>query len=292
MNLRFVRSLRFWPKLMHQAKRFTLDLFMSIVSIKGFEKPCAEWIVKARIVFRGDAVTDESNQAAIFDELAASAPTTLCGLNLVIAFGLQQNHKTSTSDAVKAYVQSTLSSSQQTYVHSQFLILIPLHARGMHQPCAPLVKSLYGHPLASASWQLHLARILADDLKGTEFENLPSCYWFPDMQLALSVYVDDLTLSGPAENHEKFWELLRKKVQLEHPLPLTKVLGSRGHAPYENGLALASADFAKQCVSMYEELSNKAVTSFIEPHMLMKAVWLRLMRQTEGSYPTLPPNSS
>ena len=101
------------------------------------------------------------------------------------------------------------------------LDMLSRDARGMHQPCAPLVKSLYGHPLASASWQLRLARILADDLKGTEFENLPSCYWFPEMQLALSVYVDDLTFSGPAENHEKFWELLRKKVQLEVPLPLT-----------------------------------------------------------------------
>lgn len=100
---------------------------MSIVSIKGFEKPCAEWIVKARIVFRGDAVKDESNEAAIFDEIAASAPTTLCGLNLVIAFGLQQNHKTSTSNAVKAYVQSTLSSSQQTYVQLPYE-LIPPHA--------------------------------------------------------------------------------------------------------------------------------------------------------------------
>lgn len=136
----------------------------------------------------------------------------------------------------------------------------------MHQPCPPLVKSLYGHPLASASWQLHLARKLADDLKGTEFENLPFCYWFPDMQLALSVYVDDLTLSAPAENHEKFWELVRKKVQLEDPLPLTKVLG-RGHTPYENGLALASADFARQCVSMYEELSNKAAKLYRTPHV-------------------------
>ena len=102
-------------------KKIHIGSLMSIVSIKGFEKPCAEWIVKARIVFRGDAVKDESNQAAIFDELAASAPTTLCGLNLVIAFGLQQHHKTSTSNAV----QSTLSSSQQTYVQLPYELIPP-----------------------------------------------------------------------------------------------------------------------------------------------------------------------
>lgn len=129
---------------------FLFGTITACVSIKGYEKPRTEWIVKARIVFRGDAVKDESNQAAIFDDLAASAPTTLSGLNLVIAFGLQENHKTSTSDAVKAYVQSTLSSSQQTYVQLPYE-LIPPHARGMHQPCAPLVKSLYGHPVVSAS---------------------------------------------------------------------------------------------------------------------------------------------
>ena len=39
----------------------------------------------ARIVFRGDAVRDEDNQAAVFDELTASTPTSLGGLNV---FGL------------------------------------------------------------------------------------------------------------------------------------------------------------------------------------------------------------
>ena len=49
-----------------------------------------EWVVKARIVFRGDCVKDQENNAAVFDELASSAPTTLSGLNLVIAYGLQE----------------------------------------------------------------------------------------------------------------------------------------------------------------------------------------------------------
>ena len=58
---------------------------MVIVSTKGYEKSPAEWSIKARIVFRGDAVRDEDNQAAVFDELAASTPTSLGGLNV---FGL------------------------------------------------------------------------------------------------------------------------------------------------------------------------------------------------------------
>ena len=246
-------------------KKIHIGSLMSIVSIKGYEKPCDQWVVKARIVFRGDCVRDQENNAAVFDELSSSAPTTLSGLNVVITYGLLQNHKVSTSDAVKAYVQSTLSSSQQTYVQLPYE-LIPPHAREMKQPCAPLVKSLYGHPLASASWQLHLARILSGDLQGTEIEHLPSCYWFPGLKLALSVYVDDFTLSGPAESHEKFWGILREKVQLEDPLPLDKVLG-RGHCHHEGGLALTSSDFARQCVSLYEELSQKPVKHFRTPHV-------------------------
>ena len=42
-------------------------------------------IVKARIVFRGDAVRDEENQAAVFDQIAASAPTSRGGLSLIVA---------------------------------------------------------------------------------------------------------------------------------------------------------------------------------------------------------------
>ena len=88
---------------------------MVIVSIKGFEKPSSEWIVKARIVFRGDAVKDE-NQAAVFDDIAASASTSLGGLDLIVAYELLDGNETSTSDCIKAYVQSLLNSSEPTYV--------------------------------------------------------------------------------------------------------------------------------------------------------------------------------
>ena len=59
-----------------------------IVSIRGYEKPSSEWTVKARIVFRGDAVRDEENHAAIFDEIAASSPASLGGLNFQVAYEL------------------------------------------------------------------------------------------------------------------------------------------------------------------------------------------------------------
>ena len=83
-----------------KGQKIHVGALMVIVSIKGYEKSPAEWSIKARIVFRGDAVRDEENQAAVFDELAASAPTSLGGLNLVIAFELLGGHTCSTSDCI------------------------------------------------------------------------------------------------------------------------------------------------------------------------------------------------
>ena len=222
-------------------KKIHIGSLMIIVSIKGYERPSSEWAVKAGVVFRGDFVKDEANQAAVFDEIAASSPSSLSGLIAIIAFGLLDGHHTTTSDCIKAYK------------------LLPSHARQVAEPCAPLVRSLYGHPLASASWQNYLARILSEEFQGHEMDQLPSCYFFPKLQLALSLYVDDLTLSGPVANHTTFWNAL-------DPAPLSKVLG-RGHVQHGDGLALHSADFAKQCVSLFEELSGKAVKLYRAPHV-------------------------
>ena len=93
----------------------------------------------------------------------------------------------------------------------------------------------------------------------------PSCFHFPSMSLALSVYVDDLTLSGPQKNHTKFWSTLQKHVQLEDPAELSKVLG-RNHVSCDQGLTRHPADFAKQCVELYEQLSSKKVQHFRTPH--------------------------
>ena len=78
--------------------------------------------------------------------------------------------------------------------------------------------------------------------------------------------MDALALSGPNANHSKFWEVLRKVVQLEDPAPLSKVLG-RGHIKHDGGLALHPTDFTRQCVKLFEELSGKHVKHVRTPHV-------------------------
>ena len=63
--------------------------------------------------------------------------------------------------------------------------LVPTHAKHIHQPVALLIRSLYGHPLASASWQNHLATILSKELGGVEMPEQPRCFHFPSMSLAV-----------------------------------------------------------------------------------------------------------
>ena len=85
--------------------------------------------------------------------------------------------------------------------------LVPEDKKHIKDPCARLCKALYGHPLSSASWSLHLGSILKG-LGGQEFPNLPSVYFFPHLSVVFCVYVDDLTLSGPTIHHEGFLEFL------------------------------------------------------------------------------------
>ena len=49
--------------------------------------------------------------------------------------------------------------------------------------------------------------------------------WFANEKLFLTIYVDDLMLSGPADAHEAFWEKLGKDVVIEPPEELHRYLG-------------------------------------------------------------------
>ena len=84
----------------------------------------------------------------------------------------------------------------------------------------------------------------------------------------LSTYVDDLTLSGPADAHEAFWAKLTNMINVEPPEPIFRVLG-RNHVfiggpaePQEHDLnaavsALKGAiafdmnDYARQTVELF-----------------------------------------
>ena len=91
-----------------------LASLMTIVLVKGCEKELGEWKIKARIVFRGDVVRDQDGLNAIFQNLASSAPSSIAGLNTLMAFSMLQGNSCSTSDCVRAYIQSRLKTKHCT----------------------------------------------------------------------------------------------------------------------------------------------------------------------------------
>lgn len=133
-----------------------------------------------------------------------------------------------------------------------------------------------------------------------------------------STYVDDLTLSGPTEEHDKFWSKLTARVDVEPPEPVYRILG-RNHVRMQlqategsdtcaafcaqESMVLDMYDYALQTVELYKSITNTtklkhANTPFVPEgsissadeevigdlapnacRVLMKALWLgRLAR--------------
>ena len=133
-------------------------------------------------MFSEDNARDENDTLAIYQDLAAS-PTLITSANPNIAYGLFRGNKTTSADAIKAYIQSTLKSEHPTWV--ELLIeLWPEEWRGQFKrPAVRLMKSLYGHPESGAHWQNHLEAILKSEMKAEPVSGHQSSYFFPQSRL-------------------------------------------------------------------------------------------------------------
>ena len=231
---------------------------MSICSIKFAELAKKDQKYKGRIVFRGDSVKDEHGAAAVFQELSAQ-PTSIATANANIAYGSLPGHTTTQADARSAYLQSVLKSKHPTWVAIPFE-LWPQAWRGRYtKPMCRLHKALYGHPESGAHWEKHLEAAIKK-LGGVGVEAHPSTFWFKEYKLLLTVYVDDLLLSGPEKHHATLWDKIGKEVDLDPWEPLNRFIG-RDHQVLrrdKNGCVLAfdMSAFALDAVNQYSELSG------------------------------------
>ena len=238
-------------------KPIVLGDLMSIVSIKHFEHQESERKHKGRIVHRGDSAKDAHGAPALYQDLA-STPTTLTDVNANIAYGMIPGFKT-TCDAVQAYVQATLSSKHPTWV-SIPPELQPAEWRGrFRRPCCLLQRALYGHPEAGAHWQAHLHQVLTTHLQATPIPTHMSSYSLPG-GLFLTVYVDDLMISGPEGLHDSFWQKLNEYVKLEAPETLDRFLG-RDHkvVAQDSGARRVVYDmrsYAEQTIKHYVDITK------------------------------------
>ena len=166
----------------------------------------------------------------MFQELSAS-PTSIHSANSNIAYGCIPGHGTTQADAIRAYVQSLLKGLHDTWV-SVPRELWPKEWQGKYKkPMCFLRKALYGHPESGGHWERHLTEAIVS-LGGEPVPNHPSTFWMPSSRLLLTVYVDDLLLSGPSGAHKAFWTKLgAHPINIEDPEPLDRFLG-RTHRPW------------------------------------------------------------
>ena len=101
------------------------------------------------------------------------------------------------ADAKQAYVQAYLDTKVKTWVRLPPEYW-PEDWHGKYKdPVVPLVKALYGHPDAGGMWERH-AHERITRLGYQPIDQWNSCYFDPQRQLFLSVYVDDFKLAGPS----------------------------------------------------------------------------------------------
>jgi hypothetical protein len=181
-----------------------------ICSEKHSELEEALRIMKGRVVLRGNNIRDQHNLTALFDILQ-SQPSSMEAGRSNLAYGKLPGHVTKTADANQAYVQSLLG-GPKTWISFRKDIR-PAAWAHMKDPVCPLVLSLYGHPNAGGYWELHSD----EKLQGINYEpipNWPNCYYKPATRMFLSVYVDDLILSGPEEHHDAEWKLISAAIDI------------------------------------------------------------------------------
>ena len=228
--------------------KIAIGKLMTIMSWKNAESE-KDKKLKARIVFLGNNVRDEFGLASEFQEIKI-IPTTIAGLNINLAFGLKRGNKTTQSDVTKAYIQSDLQTEHDTYIELPDE-LIPDHLKWMRRPCTKLHKSLYGHPESGGHWGLKFKSLMTQ-MNGVESALFPSNFIIKKWGLLVTLYVDDIVVSGPSENHQFFWSELEKHLQFEPPQEVTKVLG-RTHLIQEGEVQLDMHDFAEVACKVYEQ---------------------------------------
>ena len=226
-----LKSVREHADVRSEAKKTGISVhfgqLMTIASIKFFELAKHLQKMKGRIVYRGDCAKDEHGSAAVYQELGAN-PTSVQGLNACVAYGSLPGNCSTAADAIKAYVQAYLKGKHKTWIELPPELRPAWWKTKFVKPVVLLIKALYGHPDAGGLWEAHLKRVL-HNLRGSEVVEFPGNFYFPDTKLLLSTYVDDLTLAGPIDQHQPFWEKLTSLVDVEPPEPIYRVLG-RNHS--------------------------------------------------------------
>ena len=223
---------------------------------------------KGRVVFQGNMVKDQDYEDAEFENLGSS-PATMEASKSADAYGCIEGNHIEIADAEQAYIQADMK-GKDTWIQ------IPEEDQPkwwkekypyMKKPVVKMMKALYGHPDAGSYWE-QKADEQAKKVGFREIEDWPSTYYHRELKLMLIIYVDDFKISGPSENIEKGWELLRQGIKIGEPEKIdekgTTYLGCKQRrvisrdkgGKYKAVMEYDMKDFVQSCIDRYVEMAE------------------------------------
>ena len=159
---------------------------------------------------------------AIFQELG-SAPAAMSATKMCDGFGLLPGHTVETADAEQAYINAQLKGAP-TYIRLPRERL-PKQFQHMRDPVFRLKLALYGHPDSGGHWEKYAEDMLAELGWKQISGGWRSCFWHPQENCFLVVYVDDFRMAGPEKSLPKMWEAIRGRIKLGETERSGKFLG-------------------------------------------------------------------
>ena len=178
---------------------------------------------KGRVVLRSDIVKDGSGSCAVFTE-QGSSESQMTAAKVMDVMARLPDCAGQASNAVSDYTQVKMEEDPRLLKipeseRPDIWIRLPRHTwpksrSKFEDPVVPLERNVYGHPLAG----LQCERQFEEVLLGPGMEKEPNwvCLFVHRKQgLFLSVYVDDIKLTGKKQHVDPMWKVLNKEVDKE-----------------------------------------------------------------------------
>ena len=152
----------------------------------------------------------------MFQDLGSS-PATQEASRAADFVGCKPGNDIQQADAEQAYVQAILKGTE-TWVQppSEFWPPEWFNADGSckyHRPVVRLLRALYGHPDSGSYWEEH-CNAHCVSVGFVPIPDWPSCFDYPDLDVLLVIYVDDIKVAGPKDKLPEVWKLLRQGLRI------------------------------------------------------------------------------
>ena len=205
-----------------RAEHYILRSIMDLCHLKISELEPQYQKCKGRVAFRGDIVKDDSGPYAVLTEQGSSASQMTAAKISWILYQDYQVAQDKQQTPVSVYTQVKMEDAPKLLQIPKsecpdIWIRLPRHKwpkswSSMEETVVPLERNLYGHPSAGLFLGNGHLRKSCWSTAGRRFFKLGMSSSFIVKGLFLSVYVDDIKLSGKKQNINPMWKIRMKVV--------------------------------------------------------------------------------